>query len=134
MCALVPVLHTCALPTYPAFGNIADPPQTRVAIAYHLGDPPDRAIAIAVAAIGAGGDVLLLNRIREATLVHLIHLIEAARSEEHTSELQSLMRSSYYVFFLINSIARRIPPVRLRRPDARLWLAGAPHCAARTHH
>src|SRR3546814_5149817 len=110
MCALVPVLHTCALPTYPAFGNIADPPQTRVAIAYHLGDPPDRAIAIAVAAIGAGGDVLLLNRIREATLVHLIHLIEAAsdrspslclyRSEEHTSELQSLMRISYAVFCL----------------------------------
>src|SRR3546814_4375207 len=66
---------------------------------------------IAVAAIGAGGDVLLLNRIREATLVHLIHLIEAAsdrspslclyckiRSEEHTSELQSLMRISYAVF------------------------------------
>src|SRR3546814_16644796 len=61
-----------------AIGNIADPPQTRVAIAYHLGDPPDRAIAIAVAALGAGGDVLLLNRLREATLVHLIHLIESA--------------------------------------------------------
>src|SRR3546814_13150504 len=29
-----------------AIGNVADPPQARVAVAPHLGDPPDRAIAI----------------------------------------------------------------------------------------
>ncbi len=61
-----------------AVGNVADPPQARVAVAHHLGDPPDRAIAIAFAAIGAGGDIPLLCRIREAMLVHAVHLIEAA--------------------------------------------------------
>src|SRR3546814_4273514 len=30
-----------------------------------------------------------------------VHLVDAARSEEHTSELQSLMRISYAVFCLI---------------------------------
>src|SRR3546814_6270265 len=60
-----------------AIGNVADPPQARVAVAHHLGDPPDRAIAIAFAAIGARGNVLLLYRTREATLTHLIPLIDA---------------------------------------------------------
>src|SRR3546814_18728550 len=60
-----------------ATGNIADPPQTRVAIAQHPADPPDPAIAIAVTAIGAGGDVLLPIRLRTATMVHLLHLIAA---------------------------------------------------------
>src|SRR3546814_1063627 len=36
----------------------------------------------------------------DAPLVAAFEAIEAARSEEHTSELQSLMRLSYAVFFL----------------------------------
>src|SRR3546814_1767457 len=38
---------------------------------------------------------------RSVLLVHVLDLVdEAARSEEHTSELQSLMRISYAVFCL----------------------------------
>src|SRR3546814_2071534 len=35
-----------------------------------------------------------------ATLNHITQMMERTRSEEHTSELQSLMRSSYAVFCL----------------------------------
>src|SRR3546814_12912633 len=87
-----------------AIGNIADPPQTRVAIAYHLGDPPDRAIAIAVAAIGAGGDVLLLNRIRDAKLVHLIPLIEAASDRSPSPCLYSQIRNCFLGFVPKNAV------------------------------
>src|SRR3546814_10302353 len=37
---------------------------------------------------------------REGLVLHLIGFVEAVRSEEHTSELQSLMRISYAVFCL----------------------------------
>src|SRR3546814_6074270 len=38
---------------------------------------------------------------------HLVHLVAVARSEEHTSELQSLMRISYAVFCLKKKTKRR---------------------------
>src|SRR3546814_7954796 len=49
----------------------------------------------------ANGPALLAGD--EAAQVHAIrHSVEAKRSAEHTSELQSLMRSSYAVFCLKN--------------------------------
>src|SRR3546814_8355346 len=41
----------------------------------------------------------ILERTRDGALRH-IHGLRVIRSEEHTSELQSLMRISYSVFFL----------------------------------
>src|SRR3546814_9060661 len=51
------------------------------------------------------GDVLLARRLdrlggTERILIETLHALEDKRSEEHTSELQSLMRTSYAVFCL----------------------------------
>src|SRR3546814_5940223 len=53
---------------------------------------------------GAGGGVRVFNRKRELFAIpfptRVIRRMGRARSEEHTSELQSLMRISYAVFCL----------------------------------
>src|SRR3546814_10509611 len=70
------------------------------------------AVAVAEHEVGAGHGAVLAGGVaagRHGVAVHMPHLAEAAmnvierrlhRSEEHTSELQSLMRSSYAVFCL----------------------------------
>src|SRR3546814_6856687 len=66
--------------------KLAQPPAVTLHLAGGQGDP-GRA-----AQIGEGTGVVLLQRLLEPG--------EIARSEEHTSELQSLMRISYAVFCL----------------------------------
>src|SRR3546814_3755205 len=62
--------------------------QTGMALGY--------AVISVVGAVGAlAGGLAVMNAVREANQAEL-----AERSEEHTSELQSLMRSSYAVFCL----------------------------------
>src|SRR3546814_5842040 len=56
----------------------------------------DRLGVNAVAAADGGGQLVLEG----AALQHLQKLVQILRSEEHTSELQSLMRISYAVFCL----------------------------------
>src|SRR3546814_6893747 len=53
--------------------------------------------ALTATGVGAGTDVFVRNLIGDLVL----------RSEEHTSELQSLMRSSYAVFCLTKKINRK---------------------------
>src|SRR3546814_7293406 len=55
---------------------------------------------------GASGDLLFVT---------LRHDIAANRSEEHTSELQSLMRTSYAVFCLKKKKQQSITPKILRK-------------------
>src|SRR3546814_2767101 len=56
--------------------------------------------------LGPGCGTLMADALRAARGVPAfraalrVHLVEASRSEEHTSELQSLMRTSYAVFCL----------------------------------
>src|SRR3546814_3245479 len=51
-------------------------------------------------ALGGGCEFQMHSARTVAHLESYIGLVEAGRSEEHTSELQSLMRSSYAVFCL----------------------------------
>src|SRR3546814_9800940 len=53
----------------------------------------DRALAIVVDNIGPGAEHAALSEVHK-------RVKEGVRSEEHTSELQSLMRNSYAVFCL----------------------------------
>src|SRR3546814_8839132 len=57
---------------------------------------------IVVGIIGSfiGGLILSRGDINNAPLTAMTFLVSLARSEEHTSELQSLMRISYAVFCL----------------------------------
>src|SRR3546814_10564993 len=48
----------------------------------------------------SGGEVLLPPRLAPAVRAPRVHVQHGERSEEHTSELQSLMRNSYAVFCL----------------------------------
>src|SRR3546814_804014 len=43
-------------------------------------------------------DISRIAQLSTQTTYHLLHTLNRIRSEEHTSELQSLMRSSYAVF------------------------------------
>src|SRR3546814_10621516 len=52
-----------------------------------------------VSARQASGDVVVLDDVTPRLFPGVVAAVDA-RSEEHTSELQSLMRSSYAVFFL----------------------------------
>src|SRR3546814_4646961 len=59
--------------------------------------------AVAVAIAGAGFEVqpvLALEHVQHVDVMHLFGSVGRHRSEEHTSELQSLMRISYAVFCL----------------------------------
>src|SRR3546814_1476066 len=63
------------------------------AAAGHVGEP-DRVLRVRMAGLGR------LHEQLEGALAVLRHALAALRSEEHTSELQSLMRISYAVFCL----------------------------------
>src|SRR3546814_2808237 len=67
-------------------------------VAVRLADPVDRAAPGAAIAGGAivGGGILMEHAVAQRH----VEPVDAARSEEHTSELQSLMRISYAVFCL----------------------------------
>src|SRR3546814_9988295 len=62
-----------------------------------------RHVAQAGVEVVPGGDAAGVERLQQARLAPLHHALRAGmaeRSEEHTSELQSLMRISYDVFCL----------------------------------
>src|SRR3546814_10046273 len=81
-CALVTGVQTCALPIWS--GGLVLGKEQRAALV-HITD--ERRLAIVVGYAGTGNSVML-------------------RSEEHTSELQSLMRISYVVFCLKKQITK----------------------------
>src|SRR3546814_3069169 len=102
-CALVTGVQTCALPI-----SIARASATRIRrrIIISLlpcgggaGSVAGIAIALSHQARIIGGQVRGSQR-RQVRLSHLRALAQNFRSEEHTSELQSLMRISYAVFCL----------------------------------
>src|SRR3546814_2782912 len=102
-CALVTGVQTCALPIY-LFGILRgiDAAALRFDLCHLAGD------ALAhQRALGQGRH--LVGAALEA--VHGIdaHPADADRSEEHTSELQSLMRISYAVFCLKKKILTHHP-------------------------
>src|SRR3546814_4514977 len=86
-------------------------------------DLDDRALAISAHAHGDGDDSALRGGSVEDTLNTMLplqalgcakHAAEKPRSEEHTSELQSLIRTSYAVFCLKK---KHTPPRRSDRPQ-----------------
>src|SRR3546814_2491175 len=92
-CALVTGVQTCALPISLAVSSSPDPPtsSTRtVAVASKMGVAVNTATA--VLSVTPATIAPISQRWRRK--------IESNRSEEHTSELQSLMRISYAVFCL----------------------------------
>src|SRR3546814_6723708 len=112
-CALVTGVQTCALPIYSAFGNGASesrmeedgaqsrsaaeraPEETRRATSLTSETPGDRSNE------NRGPSDSDLNvRISSDETNNAILVFGTPRSEEHTSELQSLMRISYAVFCL----------------------------------
>src|SRR3546814_7762900 len=77
----------------------------RVVPARLLPVPDIRAAAVADADTGTSGDVLSRTCLRHPRRHHCLQSdLRVARSEEHTSELQSLMRISYAVFCLTKKI------------------------------
>src|SRR3546814_13997084 len=79
----------------------AEPEPEPHALHGHLGEA-DLAHVVEVPAVGevVAGHVVDGPGTEEAHAVELAAALEHPRSEEHTSELQSLMRSSYAVFCL----------------------------------
>src|SRR3546814_4997502 len=61
-------------------------------------DTADRLAPLMIGATGISGNPRLIKRFLNALAIRMT--ISKARSEEHTSELQSLMRISYAVFCL----------------------------------
>src|SRR3546814_7048772 len=118
-CALVTGVQTCALPICAiGFGDA-----TRLLFGRHVGNDGDAHVERTALSIGgdgvdprqpedllniAGKDIEIGRRVhRLPDLDHAVVVeigvadrISGARSEEHTSELQSLMRISYAVFCL----------------------------------
>src|SRR3546814_3436881 len=108
MCALVIVVQTCALPICADRFHGHDPAARRQTqlLADRFRSDEDGAGAID----NPGGVTRRVHMIYRCDLgvfrethgihAHLATLCERGRSEEHTSELQSLMRISYAVFCL----------------------------------
>src|SRR3546814_6115232 len=115
-CALVTEVRTCALPIYPAMmrgRHLVEQVPT------FLGESHNRRSAVvgidgrhdkflSLKLTDDRGDIALRDKQRSRQIPHRLpvgitiergHHVEA-RSEEHTSELQSLMRISYAVFCL----------------------------------
>src|SRR3546814_8829283 len=69
---------------------------------YRVHDKPDpvRLAALAEVLAGLGLRIDASQVVRPRNLTQLLVKVEGRRSEEHTSELQSLMRISYAVFCL----------------------------------
>src|SRR3546814_3384018 len=81
-------------------GEVADLDRVPRLLRLRLGQPDAGDLRVA---IGAAGDVAHIHRVRMDILVAKFlrdRLSGDHRSEEHTSELQSLMRISYAVFCL----------------------------------
>src|SRR3546814_5365861 len=95
-CALVTGVQTCALPISEGI-VVAERAEHRL-----------HAIEVVGTYLGAAQDRRLLDQVPAQELVDAAHDLRrldadadaAQRSEEHTSELQSLMRTSYAVFCL----------------------------------
>src|SRR3546814_8165564 len=115
MCALVTVVQTCALPIYLKFTVHTPPGEQAHAGLGRVGKPQlDRhAKLFRAAAKATGVDDAWLRAIAHAESGFDAKAVSSkgaqgvmqlmpgvARSEEHTSELQSLMRSSYAAFSL----------------------------------
>src|SRR3546814_1696721 len=95
-CALVTGVQTCALPIY-LYSTITVAPTTNGTAVAAIGSP-DHAAQISArtgSTITATGTGLLAQASGTGAAT-----IDSHRSEEHTSELQSLMRNSYAVFCL----------------------------------
>src|SRR3546814_1308207 len=111
MCALVTGVQTCALPIY-AYVPL-DEALSRVVIDFSGRPGLQMHVPYTRATVG-GFDVDLFQEFVQGFVNHANvtlhidnlrghnthHQIETVRSEEHTSELQSLMRNSYAVFCL----------------------------------
>src|SRR3546814_7677789 len=104
-CALVTGVQTCALPIYRGFQSYRTLPTSNIIAVGRV----TSALAGLEAAVGLVDDVGAAAAADHAVVaVAILERLEGiadlhdrfARSEEHTSELQSLMRSSYAVFCL----------------------------------
>src|SRR3546814_9048128 len=100
-CALVTGVQTCALPIYYADGNLdfLEALQDAGDTVNSLSDGGAHCGTICDAA----SPTFMLQhwvRDRKGHRIALEHAVKRQRSEEHTSELQSLMRISYAVFCL----------------------------------
>src|SRR3546814_4443606 len=105
-CALVTGVQTCALPISPAGFSRADHPASnwksliQRSICFDLFNAQ---IQIFKSTLKEE------NPMSQAVLMPAIgSMVNAIRSEEHTSELQSLMRISYAVFFLKKKTQRNL--------------------------
>src|SRR3546814_2818220 len=91
-------------------GDAANP---RVALAIRRGDGIELLLG-ACAAADRGGDRARLRRAVDGALHGRDLSGREDRSEEHTSELQSLMRISYAVFCLKKKRRNRLKPLELK--------------------
>src|SRR3546814_7144732 len=105
MCALVTGVQTCALPIFVAILLLRPDPRQREAKAARVVAPAADRCEFGIIFVRQLGP---LHRARPRELEprrlverpHRADVDRGARSEEHTSELQSLMRISYAVFCL----------------------------------
>src|SRR3546814_3061199 len=99
-CALVTGVQTCALPIYRGFQSYRTLPTSNIIAVGRV----TSALAGLEAAVGLVDDVGAAAAADHAVVaVAILERLEGIadlRSEEHTSELQSLMRISYAVFCL----------------------------------
>src|SRR3546814_4460138 len=106
-CALVTGVQTCALPIFARPTPDGDPITSTYGYAYQFDAtrfaPYLRDYAVARGTVRTEGKVVRVEQHPETGDVTALHL-ESGRSEEHTSELQSLMRISYAVFCLKKKI------------------------------
>src|SRR3546814_7595505 len=77
----------------------------------HLGEGKEMLFLLRVEPCGEAGRDLLLHVLTEGKE----GAVQPDRSEEHTSELQSLMRISYAVFCLKKQITENIPNTRCKQ-------------------
>src|SRR3546814_4209510 len=92
-CALVTGVQTCALPIFPVVGRRSSE-RLQIRQVQYLGQYANR-LQLHRATMRAGGQIRTFQDWLCAE-----SSVRARRSEEHTSELQSLMRISYAVFCL----------------------------------
>src|SRR3546814_2700354 len=101
-----PELFECGIQEIEVSGvtvRVTDPARTVVDLFRSQNRIPDeRAIEALGLYLDQGGspDDVLGRAESLGASAHISHYLRAARSEEHTSELQSLMRNSYAVFCL----------------------------------
>src|SRR3546814_4905134 len=74
----------------------AEPPEDRLPLRYRTTDLLTRISG--AQPLSVSSDLIGVAAMRGARIQHLLEKAGVARSEEHTSELQSLMRISYAVF------------------------------------